>query len=205
MPSRGSLRAMAKKADRSAGTPATALLTTAQVEFTLHPYDVSPAAPNYGALVAGALGVAPESVFKTLVAEVDGALTVAVVPVTGDLDLKALAAAAGGKRAALADRAAAERSSGYVRGRNQSARPAPYTAHGHRRLRPRPRADVRIRWAPRVAGVIGAGRSGPSHQRRYGIDSDIEYQSVAPDRTVTTPLRPRRDLSPAIRQVRASE
>ena len=107
---------MAKKADRSAGTPATALLTTAKVEFALHPYDVSPDAPNYGGLVAEALGVAPESVFKTLVAEVDGTLTVAVVPVTGDLDLKALAAAAGGKRAALADRAAAERSSGYVRG-----------------------------------------------------------------------------------------
>jgi Cys-tRNA(Pro)/Cys-tRNA(Cys) deacylase len=60
--------------------------------------------------------VAPAEVFKTLVAEVDGALTVAVVPVTGDLDLKALAHAAGGKRATLADRAAAERSSGYVRG-----------------------------------------------------------------------------------------
>ena len=54
--------------------------------------------------------------FKTLIAEVDGGLTVAVVPVTGDLDLKALAGAAGGKRGALADRAAAERSSGYVRG-----------------------------------------------------------------------------------------
>jgi Cys-tRNA(Pro)/Cys-tRNA(Cys) deacylase len=107
---------MAKKADRSAGTPATALLTTARVDFALHPYDVAPDAPNYGALVAEALGVPPDSVFKTLIAEVDGALTVAVVPVTGDLDLKALAAAAGGKRAALADRAVAERSSGYVRG-----------------------------------------------------------------------------------------
>jgi Cys-tRNA(Pro)/Cys-tRNA(Cys) deacylase len=104
---------MAKKA---AGTPATVLLTAAKVEFALHPYEVSPDAPNYGALVAQALGVAPESLFKTLIAEVDGALTVAVVPVTGELDLKALAAAVGGKRAALADRAAAERSSGYVRG-----------------------------------------------------------------------------------------
>ena len=104
---------MAKKA---AGTPATALLTAAKVEFALHPYEVSPDAPNYGALVAQALGVAPESLFKTLIAEVDGALTVAVVPVTGDLDLKALAAAVGGKRASLAERAAAERSSGYVRG-----------------------------------------------------------------------------------------
>ena len=105
---------MAKKA--AAGTPATALLTAQKVEHTLHPYDVSPDAPNYGALVAEALGIAPERVFKTLVAEVDGALVVGVVPVTGDLDLKALAQAAGGKRAVLADRAAAERSSGYVRG-----------------------------------------------------------------------------------------
>jgi Cys-tRNA(Pro)/Cys-tRNA(Cys) deacylase len=104
---------MAKKA---AGTPATALLTAERVPFALHPYDVSPDAPNYGALVAEALGVAPERVFKTLIAEVDGELVVAVVPVTGDLDLKALAGAAGGKRAALADRVAAERSSGYVRG-----------------------------------------------------------------------------------------
>ena len=104
---------MAKKA---AGTPATVLLTAQKIAHSLHPYDVSPDAPNYGALVAEALGVAPAELFKTLVAEVDGALTVAVVPVTGDLDLKALAHAAGGKRAALADRAAAERSSGYVRG-----------------------------------------------------------------------------------------
>ncbi|WP_199515778.1 Cys-tRNA(Pro) deacylase [Nucisporomicrobium flavum] len=104
---------MAKKA---AGTPATVLLSAQKVAHELHPYDVSPDAPNYGALVAEALGVPPESLFKTLIAEVDGALTVAVVPVTGELDLKALAGAAGGKRAALADRAAAERSSGYVRG-----------------------------------------------------------------------------------------
>ena len=103
-------------AKKAAGTPATVLLTAQRVAHDLHPYDVSPDAPNYGALVAEALGVAPAVLFKTLVAEVDGALTVAVVPVTGDLDLKALAHAAGGKRAALADRAAAERSSGYVRG-----------------------------------------------------------------------------------------
>ena len=105
---------MAKKA--AAGTPATALLTAQKVEHTLHPYDVSPDAPNYGALVAEAIGIGPERVFKTLIADVDGALVVGVVPVTGDLDLKALAQAVGGKRATLADRAAAERSSGYVRG-----------------------------------------------------------------------------------------
>lgn len=93
--------------------------------------------------MADALGVPPERVFKTLVAEVDGELVVAVVPVTGDLDLKALAAATGAlrpaalppsagrrsaanaagrpaasgkRRARMADRAAAERATGYVRG-----------------------------------------------------------------------------------------
>lgn len=104
---------MAKKA---AGTPATVLLVNANVAHSLHSYAVDPDAANYGALVAEALGVPPARLFKTLIAEVDGALTTAVVPVTGDLDLKALAHAAGGKRATLADRAAAERSSGYVRG-----------------------------------------------------------------------------------------
>ncbi|MFC0007053.1 Cys-tRNA(Pro) deacylase [Micromonospora siamensis] len=98
------------------GTPATALLAKRRIGHRTHPYDVSPDAPNYGALVAAALGVPPERVFKSLVTEVDGALTVAVVPVTGELDLKALAAAVGGKRAAMADRAVAERATGYVRG-----------------------------------------------------------------------------------------
>jgi Cys-tRNA(Pro)/Cys-tRNA(Cys) deacylase len=104
---------MAKKA---AGTPATVLLTAERVVHGLHPYDVSPDAPDYGALVAEALGIAPAQVFKTLITEVDDALVVGVVPVTGNLDLKALARAVGGKRAAMADRVAAERSSGYVRG-----------------------------------------------------------------------------------------
>jgi Cys-tRNA(Pro)/Cys-tRNA(Cys) deacylase len=98
------------------GTPATALLTKRGIRHTVHPYDVAPDTPNYGAEVAAALGVPTGQVFKTLVTEVDGGLTVAVVPVTGELDLKALAAAAGGKRATLADRALAERTTGYVRG-----------------------------------------------------------------------------------------
>src|SRR5690242_21951419 len=62
------------------------------------------------------MGVSPDRVFKTLVADVDGSLVVAVVPVAGSLDLKALAAAVGGKRAAMADPAAAERTTGYVLG-----------------------------------------------------------------------------------------
>ena len=97
-------------------TPATALLTRQKVAHRLHPYQVEVTATNYGADVAAALGVDGARVFKTLVAEVDGELVVAVVPVTGDLDLKALAAARDGKRAALADRTLAERTTGYVRG-----------------------------------------------------------------------------------------
>ena len=97
-------------------TPATTLLDRQGVVHTIHPYDHDPRNPSYGAEASAALGVAPERVFKTLVAEVDGRLTVAVVPVAGQLDLKALAAAAGGKRAAMADVAAAERATGYVAG-----------------------------------------------------------------------------------------
>ena len=98
------------------GTPATALLARQRVTHRLHTYDVEADTPNYGAVVADSLGIAQDRVFKTLVTEVDGALTVAIVPVSGDVDLKALAGAVGGKRASLADRALAERTTGYVRG-----------------------------------------------------------------------------------------
>ncbi|MGP2438046.1 Cys-tRNA(Pro) deacylase [Streptomyces sp. JW3] len=109
---------MAKKAKKQqpGGTPATVALTAADVPYTVHSYDHDPAHPSYGEEAAEAMGVPPERVFKTLVADVDGALTVAVVPVAGKLDLKALAAAVGGKRAAMADPALAERTTGYVRG-----------------------------------------------------------------------------------------
>ena len=98
------------------GTPATVLLTQAGVPFTVHAYEHDPAAPSYGLEAATVLGVAPERVFKTLLADVDGRLTVAVVPVSGQLDLKALAAATGAKRAAMADPEDAERATGYVVG-----------------------------------------------------------------------------------------
>ncbi|MEU7423928.1 Cys-tRNA(Pro) deacylase [Streptomyces sp. NPDC040750] len=109
---------MAKKPrkQQSGGTPATVALTTAGVDFTVHAYDHDPNHPSYGEEAAQAMGVSPERVFKTLVADVDGALVVGVVPVAGSLDLKALAAAVGGKRAAMADPALAERTTGYVRG-----------------------------------------------------------------------------------------
>ncbi|SCF93851.1 Cys-tRNA(Pro)/Cys-tRNA(Cys) deacylase [Streptomyces sp. MnatMP-M17] len=110
--------ALAKKSKKqqSGGTPATVALTAAGTAYTLHAYEHDPASASYGEEAAEALGVSPDRVFKTLVADVDGELTVAVVPVAGSLDLKALAAAVGGKRAAMADPAAAERTTGYVRG-----------------------------------------------------------------------------------------
>lgn len=100
-----------------AATPAIAALERAKVAHTLHPYDADhPDAHGYGEAAVAALGADPRQVFKTLVTRVDGALTVAVVPVSGSLDLKALAAAAGGRKAAMADPADAERTTGYVRG-----------------------------------------------------------------------------------------
>jgi len=99
------------------GTPALVALQAAGVPHTVRTYEHDPRTPaGYGLEAATALGLDPGSVFKTLLAEVDGRLTVAVVPVTGRLDLKSLAAATGGKRAAMADVAVAERATGYVAG-----------------------------------------------------------------------------------------
>jgi Cys-tRNA(Pro)/Cys-tRNA(Cys) deacylase len=92
------------------------VLARERVTHRVHTYSVDADTPNYGAAVAQAMGVEHTRVFKTLVTEVDGVLIVAVVPVTGDVDLKALASAVGGKRATMADRALAERTTGYVRG-----------------------------------------------------------------------------------------
>ncbi|MCP2167981.1 Cys-tRNA(Pro) deacylase [Goodfellowiella coeruleoviolacea] len=98
------------------GTPATAVLVKQKVPHSLHAYEHDPRADSYGLEAAEALGLPPERVFKTLVAEVDGRLAVGVVPVTGQLDLKALAAALSGKRAKMAEVSAAERATGYVAG-----------------------------------------------------------------------------------------
>ena len=98
------------------GTTATLALERAGISFTVHEYTHDPRAGSYGREASQALGVPAERVFKTLVAEVDGRLVVGVVPVDGQLDLKALAVAAGGKKAAMAQPAAAERATGYVTG-----------------------------------------------------------------------------------------
>ncbi|CRK59688.1 Cys-tRNA(Pro) deacylase YbaK [Alloactinosynnema sp. L-07] len=98
------------------GTPATALLTQRKIAHTVHSYEHDPRHESFGLEAAAAMGVDPSRVFKTLLADVDGALTVGIVPVAGQLDLKALAAAVGGKRAKMAEVAAAERATGYVAG-----------------------------------------------------------------------------------------
>jgi Cys-tRNA(Pro)/Cys-tRNA(Cys) deacylase len=98
------------------GTPATALLAKQRVAHTLHPYEHDARAEGYGEEAAALLGVQPDRLFKTLIASVDGKLACAVVPVAGRLDLKAFAAALGGKKAEMADPAAAARATGYVVG-----------------------------------------------------------------------------------------
>jgi Cys-tRNA(Pro)/Cys-tRNA(Cys) deacylase len=107
---------MAKKKRGEGGTPATVALTRAGIPFTTHPYEHDPAAPSYGMEAAEALGLDPDRVLKTLFVDVDGRLVVGIVPVSRQLDLKAVAAAAGGKRATMADPLVAERATGYVVG-----------------------------------------------------------------------------------------
>lgn len=107
---------MARRREASAGTPATTALTRAGVDFAVHPYEHDPAAPSYGLEAAEALGVPAEQVFKTLLVEGERGLAVGVVPVSRTLDLKAVAAALGVKKVAMAPPAAAERTTGYVVG-----------------------------------------------------------------------------------------
>jgi Cys-tRNA(Pro)/Cys-tRNA(Cys) deacylase len=92
-------------------TPATTAARRAGVPFTVHEYEHDPAAASYGLEAAEALGIDPGRVFKTLVADLDGTLTVCIVPVARELDLRSL-----GKRAKLADTTRAERTTGYVAG-----------------------------------------------------------------------------------------
>jgi len=102
------------------GTPATLALQHAGIRFTAHHYahDAGPGSgpAGYGLEAADKLGLDPERVFKTLLADADGSLVVAVVPVSGKLDLKALAAAVGAKKAVMADPVVAQRKTGYVLG-----------------------------------------------------------------------------------------
>lgn len=111
------------------GTPATVALSAAGIAYEVRSYDHdslvtdrslrrAPSARHegYGAEAAQALGVDPARVFKTLMASLDGRLVVGIVPVSGQLDLKALARALDGSKAVMAEVAAAERATGYVAG-----------------------------------------------------------------------------------------
>lgn len=104
---------------RMSATPATTQLDRLGVAYELHHYEVNVTdelTATYGEAVASEIGVPPAQVFKTLVASVDGNLVTGIVPVSGKLNLKALAKAIGGKKAAMAEPAQAERATGYVVG-----------------------------------------------------------------------------------------
>lgn len=104
------------KSTKPEATPALAAVRRAGVDHRVHRYEHDPRATSYGLEAADALGVEPARIFKTLLADVDGELAVGVVPVTAQLDLKALAATLGHKRAQMADPQRAEKATGYVLG-----------------------------------------------------------------------------------------
>ncbi|MEJ2308926.1 MAG: Cys-tRNA(Pro) deacylase [Gammaproteobacteria bacterium] len=99
-------------------TPAIKAAEKAKIPFRVHEYSHDPNAESYGLEAAEALGIAPARVFKTLLVELagDGELAVGIVPVDAQLDLKAVASAAGVKKCRMADPAMAERVTGYIVG-----------------------------------------------------------------------------------------
>jgi Cys-tRNA(Pro)/Cys-tRNA(Cys) deacylase len=98
-------------------TPAIDAAKRAGIDFTSHSYEHDPQHASYGLEAAEKLGISPTQVFKTLVVSVDGkGLAVGLVPVSANLDLKAMARALGAKKVAMADAQAVERSTGYVLG-----------------------------------------------------------------------------------------
>ncbi|MFN8045236.1 MAG: Cys-tRNA(Pro) deacylase [Dermatophilaceae bacterium] len=100
----------------SVGTPATVTLTAAGVAFSVHTYDHDPAAKSFGMEAVEALGLPAEQMFKTLLVDTGAGLAVGVVPVSGQLDFKAMAQALGVKKVEMADPRIAERTTGYVVG-----------------------------------------------------------------------------------------
>jgi Cys-tRNA(Pro)/Cys-tRNA(Cys) deacylase len=130
-------------------TPAVVAVQRAAVTYRLHEYHHDPAAEAYGAEAAEKLGVDPARMLKTLVASVDGRLAVALVPVARSLDLKAFASSLGGKRAAMAEVAEAERATGYVAGG--------ISPLGQRRRLPTVLDDSALAWE---TVYVSAGRRG---------------------------------------------
>lgn len=100
----------------SGATPAVVALERAGVPFTVRSYEHDPGTESFGLEAAAALDVDPARVFKTLLVDAGDTLSVGIVPVDRQLDLKAIAAALGAKRTVLADPRVAERTTGYVVG-----------------------------------------------------------------------------------------
>lgn len=102
------------------GTPATKVLDDAAIPYRKHEYIHDPSVTNFGREAADALGVDIALVHKTLLVQVDRRgrreFVVAVVPVDASLDLKAIAAAVGVKKAEMSNPVDAERVTGYVVG-----------------------------------------------------------------------------------------
>lgn len=105
-----------KQAAAGGSTPATVLLGKLDIPFEVRAYQHDPTVTDFGKEAAEALGVDPAQIFKTLLADADGQLVVGIVPVAGQLDLKALAAAVGARKAVMANPAIAEKKTGYVVG-----------------------------------------------------------------------------------------
>ncbi len=98
-------------------TPAVNMAKKAKISHTLHEYHHNPAAESYGQEAADCLGLSADQVFKTLVVMLDAKeLVVGVIPVSSMLNMKQIAKAAGAKKAAMANKADVERSTGYVLG-----------------------------------------------------------------------------------------
>jgi Cys-tRNA(Pro)/Cys-tRNA(Cys) deacylase len=97
----------------SKATRATTMLVKAGIVFTIHEYDYDPDADSIGLQAAAAMGEDPARVLKTLMALVDGKPACVIVPSDHEVSMKRLAAAFGGKSAAMMKPAEAERVTGY--------------------------------------------------------------------------------------------
>ena len=165
----------------SRGTRATEVLRRTGVAFEAHEYAHATAGssrqpgPGYGQEAALALGADGARVLKTLIADVDGRLVTAIVPVSGELDLKRLAEAVGGRRAMLADATAAERATGYVAGG--------ISPLGQRRALPTVLDRSALDW-PTV--YVSGGRRGLDLELAPGDLADQTGATIAPIARPTT-------------------
>lgn len=96
-----------------AATQALKFLEQQGIGITLHPYEYDPGAEAVGLQAAAALGIDPALMLKTLMVEVDGKPACCVIPADRQLSMKRVAAAFGGKAAAMMPPPKAEKLTGY--------------------------------------------------------------------------------------------